>query len=130
MKWDSRIRRRLKMRDLDTLLAVAHWGSMAKAAVQLSVSQPAVSKAIADIELTLGVRLFDRSAQGVEATLFGRALLKWAAAVFDDVRQGVNEIAFLADPTSGELRIGATEPIIAGMLPAVLDRLNRRHPRI
>ncbi len=130
MSWDSRIRRRLKLRDLDTLLAVARWGSMAQAAVQLSVSQPAVSKAIADIEHTLGVRLFDRTAQGVEPTLFGRAMLKWAAAVFDDVRQGVNEIAFLADPTIGEVRVGSTEPVVAGMLPAVVGLLNRRHPRI
>jgi molybdenum-dependent DNA-binding transcriptional regulator ModE len=62
----SRIWRRLKLRDLETLLAVAQWGSMAKAAVHLSVSQPAVSKAIADMEHVLGVRLLDRSAQGVE----------------------------------------------------------------
>jgi DNA-binding transcriptional LysR family regulator len=130
MALDSRIRRRLKLRDLDTFLAVANCGSMAKAASQLAVSQPSVSNAIADMERTLGVRLFDRLAQGVEPTLYGRALLKWAIAVFDDVRQGVTEIEFLADPTAGELRIGATEPMIAGILPAILNRLSSRHPRM
>jgi DNA-binding transcriptional LysR family regulator len=129
MPWDARVRRRLKLRDLDTLLAVAQWGSMAKAAKHLSVSQPAVSRAIADMEHALGVKLLDRVAQGVEPTLYGRALLKSAVAVFDDMRQGVTEIDFLADPTSGELRIGATEPMIAGLLPAVLDRLCSRYPR-
>jgi DNA-binding transcriptional LysR family regulator len=124
------VRRRLKLRDLDTLLAVAQWGSMAKAAAHLSTSQPAISKAIADMEHTLGVRLLDRTAQGVEPNLYGRALLKRAVAVFDDISQGIKEIEFLADPTVGELRIGATEPIIAGILQAILDRLTRRHPRL
>jgi DNA-binding transcriptional LysR family regulator len=124
------VRRRLKLRDLDTLLAVAQWGSMAKAAVHLSTSQPAISKAIADMEHTLGVRLLDRTAQGVEPNLYGRALLKRAVSVFDDISQGIQEIEFLADPTVGELRIGATEPMIAGILQAILDRLTRRHPRL
>jgi DNA-binding transcriptional LysR family regulator len=127
---DDRIRRRLKLRDLDTLLAVARSGSMAKAAVQLSVSQPAVSKAVADIEHILGVRLLDRTARGVEPTIYGQALLKWAAAVFDDVRQGVGEIGFLTDPTAGELRIGAAEPMLGGFLSAVLAHIHARHPRI
>ena len=127
---DPRIRRRLKLRDLDTLMAVAQWGSMAKAATHLRVSQPAISKAIADMEHTLGVRLLDRLAQGIEPTIYGRALLKSAAAVFDDVQQGINEIEFLGDSTAGEVRIGATEPMIAGLLPAVLERVHQQYPRI
>ena len=55
MRWDARIGRRLKLRDLHILLAVVQSGSMAKAATQLSMSQPAVSKAIADMEHTLRV---------------------------------------------------------------------------
>jgi DNA-binding transcriptional LysR family regulator len=127
---DSRIRRRLKLRHLDILLAVARHRSMAQAAVELSISQPAVSKAIAEMEQTLGVRLLDRTAQGVEPNVYGYALLKWAVAVFDDVRQGVKEIEFLADPAAGEVRIGASEPIIAGLLPAIIERVHRDYPRI
>src|SRR5215831_12863958 len=130
MGQDSLVRRRLKLRDLDMLVAIAQHGSMAKAAAQLSVSQPAVSKAIAEAEQVLGVRLLDRSAQGVEPNLYGRALLKWAAAVFDDINQGVKEIEFLADPTRGELRVGAPEPFVAGLLPAVLERLHGKYPQI
>jgi DNA-binding transcriptional LysR family regulator len=130
MLWDQRLKRRLKLRDLDTFVAVSQWGSMAKAAARLSTSQPAVSKAISDMEHTLGVRLLDRTARGVEPNLYGRALLKWSGAIFDDLRQGINEIEFLADPTTGELRIGTTEPMVAGILPAILDRLSRQHPRI
>jgi DNA-binding transcriptional LysR family regulator len=130
MTIDSRVRRRLKLRDLDTLMAVAQSGSMAKAAAQLSMSQPAISKAIANMEQTLGVRLLDRTTQGIEPTLYGQTLLKWANVVFDDVNQSVKEIEFLADPTAGELRIGAAEPMLGGFLAAVIACINKRHPRI
>lgn len=130
MAWDQRVKRRLKLRDLDTIVVVAQTGSMAKAAGQLSVSQPAISKAIADVEQTLGVPLFERTARGVEPTLYGRALIKWSSAVFDDLRQGVNEIAFLSDPTVGHVRVGVTEPLQGGFIPTVIDRITRRHPRI
>lgn len=130
MQRDSLIRRRLKLRDLDTFAAVARHRSMAKAAMELSVSVPAISKAIAAMEQTLGVNLLDRSNQGVEANLYGRALLKWSVAVFDDIQQGVNEIDHLADPGSGDLRISASEPMTVGMLPVVLEALLRDYPRI
>src|SRR5947209_7223689 len=98
------VRRRLKLRHLEILLAVAETGSMAKAATRLAISQPAISRAIADAEDMLGVPLFDRSPQGVEPTQYGRALLKRGVAAFDEIAQGVKDIAFLADPTTGELR--------------------------
>jgi DNA-binding transcriptional LysR family regulator len=127
---EARFRRRLRLRDFDTLLAVSRHGSMAKAATHLSVSQPTVSKTIADLEHALGIPLFDRTAQGVEPTRYGRALLKSAAAVFDDVRQGIAELEFLADPTTGELRVGGSEPMLGGFLAAVLADLHRQHPRM
>jgi DNA-binding transcriptional LysR family regulator len=130
MPWDDRIGRRLKLRDLHILLAVIERGSMAKAASDLAMSQPAVSKAIADMEHTLGLRLLDRNPRGVEVTAYGRVLGKRGLAVFDELRQGVRELEFLADPTSGELRIGASEAMAAGLLPAILDRMSRRYPRI
>jgi DNA-binding transcriptional LysR family regulator len=73
--WESQIGRRLRLRDLHVFSTVIQRGSMAKAARQLGVSQPAVSEVIADLEHALGVRLVDRSAQGVTATIYGNALL-------------------------------------------------------
>jgi DNA-binding transcriptional LysR family regulator len=130
MPWDEQIGRRLKLRDLYILRTVAQLGSMGKAATQLAVSQPAISKAITDLEHVLGVRLLDRSRRGVEPTICGSALLKWSVAVFDNLRQGVDEIDSLADPTAGELRVGTTEAMTAGLVPAVIDRLSRQHPRM
>jgi DNA-binding transcriptional LysR family regulator len=130
MEWTDRIGRRIKLRDLHILLAVRKTGSMGKAAAELAVSQPVVSKAISDLEYAVGLRLLDRSPQGVEPTLYGEALLKWGIAVFDDLRQGVKELEFLTDPAAGEVRIGSTEPMAAGFVGAVVDRLSRRYPRI
>jgi len=126
----EQVSRRIKLRQLNVLMAVAERGSMAKAAAQLAISQPVVSKAIAELEQTLGVRLFDRGPQGVELTLYGRSLLKRSIGILDDLRTGVAEIEFLADPEAGELRIGTTEPFAAGLVAEVIEILSRRHPRI
>jgi len=109
---------------------VVEAGSMAKAAERLGTSQPAVSRSIADLEHTLGVRLLERSPWGVEPTQYGHAIIRRGVAVFDELRQGVKDIEFLADPTAGELRIGCPEVIAAGPILAIVNRLTRRHPRI
>ena len=128
--WEARIGRRLRLRDLHVLLTVIQCGSMAKAARQLSVSQPAISKAITDLEHTLGVRLMDRGPQGIEPTLYGNALVRRGLAVFDELRQAVGEIEYLANPTAGEVRIGCNESLSAALLPALIERLSEQHPGV
>jgi DNA-binding transcriptional LysR family regulator len=130
IEWESQIGRRLKLRDLYVFLTVVQHRSMAKAAQQLGVSQPAVSEVIADLEHALGVRLLDRSARGVEPTIYGGALLKRSVAAFDELKQGIRDIEFLSDPTAGEVRIAAPMGFAAGFGAAVIDRLTRRHPRV
>src|SRR2546428_10092 len=131
MDWDEqRLGRHLKLRDLNVLLTVARCGSMGKAAAQLSVSQPAISKAIAEMEYTLRVRLLDRGPQGVEPTIYARALLDRGLVAFDELRQAVKHIEFLANPTTGELRIGSSVAIATGIVSAVVDRLTRKYPGI
>ncbi|MGH6769625.1 MAG: LysR family transcriptional regulator [Xanthobacteraceae bacterium] len=127
---DDPVLHRLKLRELRVLLAVTEAGSMAKAATQLAISQPAVSRAIADMEASLGVSLFDRGPQGVKPTPYGRALINRSVAVFDELRQGVTEIKFIADPTAGEVRIAGSSTMVVGLIAAVIDRLSRRYPRI
>ncbi|HEY3640659.1 MAG TPA: LysR family transcriptional regulator [Xanthobacteraceae bacterium] len=129
-QWNDRVRRRLKLRDVDILLAVIRTGSMGKAAGALNMSQPAVSKAIAYLENTLGVRLLDRSRQGVEPTPYGRALIKRGVAMFDELRQGVEDIASLTDPTMGEVRMGGSEHTISAIYSPVVHRLSARYPRM
>jgi DNA-binding transcriptional LysR family regulator len=130
MDLDDHLLRRLKLSDLRLFHAVVQCGGMAKAAARLNISQPAVSKAIAALEHGLGVRLLDRNPQGVEPTVYGKALLQGGVAVFDEIKQSVKQIRFLADPAAGELRIGSTEAGAAGFVPAVIDRLSRQYPRV
>ena len=130
MDWADRIGRRIKLRDLHILLAVAECGSMAKASSQLSVSHPVVSKTISELERTLGVRLLDRSSQGVELTTHGAALLNCGVTVFNEMRHGLELLEALSDPTSGELRVGCPEITMAGLLPAIVERLFQDYPRV
>src|SRR5215470_2508238 len=120
MPWDDRTKRRLKLRDLDVLLAVVETGSMGKAAKRLNISQPAISKAIVELEDALGVRLVDRSRRGIEPTPYGLALQKRGISIFNDLRQGVQDIDFLSDPTKGEIRIGTTEPVLSAIAAPVI----------
>src|SRR5262245_8678847 len=132
MRRAEHVSRRLKLRHLNVLLSVVEQGSMAKAAKQLAISQPVVSKAIAELEQMLEVRLLDRDRglQRVEPTIYGNALSKRSAAIFDDLRTSVSELEFLADGTAGEIRIGTTESISTGLLPILINRLARDYPGI
>lgn len=126
----DRVFHRLKLRDLRLLEAVIRWKSMARAAAHLNLTQPAVSKAISELEYTLGVRLLDRSRQGIEPTAHGLALIRRSTAIFDELRQGVDELEHLSDPSAGAIRVAASVPMAAGMLPVIIDRLSRRYPRM
>ncbi len=129
MPWDPRIGRRLRLKDLHTLQVVAEVGSMAKASRQLGLSQPAISKAVADMERILGAALLERSTHGVELTESGRVLLARSRVVFDELQEGVKDIQSLVDPTRGEIRVGTTEPI-TGFLSQIVSRMSQVYPRI
>src|SRR5947209_10794996 len=124
------VERRVKLHDLRALMTVATAGSMGKGARLLNTSQPAISRSIADLEHAVGHRLLDRSRRGVELTKYGRALVDCGSAMFDDLRQGLRQLEYLADPTVGEIRVGGTEAVIAGLLATVYERLRRQYPRI
>lgn len=128
-KFDRRLGRRLRLRDFQILAAVVEWGSMARAARQVGLSQPAISEAIAQLEDALGVRLLDRSAHGVEPTIYADALLKRGNVILDEVSQGLRDIDFLMNRGTGEVRIGANE-FSAGFAAAVIERVGRSHPGI
>jgi DNA-binding transcriptional LysR family regulator len=130
LDWDSRIGRRVRLRDLHILFAVVQHGSMAKAGAILGKSQSAVSQAIAAVEEAVGVRLLDRTSRGVEPTAYGSVLLRRGRAAFDELRLGVNEIECMADPSIGEVRIACSELVSAAILPPIIDRLTIQYPRI
>ncbi len=126
----NQVSRRLKLRQLEILVAVAQWGSMAKASEHLAITQPVVSKSIADLEGILGMRLLDRTSRGVEPTLYGRALIERSIATFNDLRTAVSELDYLSDASGGELRIGSSDAVASGMLGVIMDRLSTQYPRV
>src|SRR5712675_62636 len=130
LDWESRIGRRVRLRDLHILFAVIQHRSMAKAGAHLGMSQSAVSQAVAAIEHALRVPLLDRTSKGVTPTIYGSALLRRGSAAFDELRLGVQEIEELANPATGEVRIAAAEATAAGIVPPIIERLSQRYPRI
>jgi DNA-binding transcriptional LysR family regulator len=130
MQLSDRIGRRMKLQDLHVLMTVAQAGSMGKAAHRLNSTQPAVSRSIAELEHALGVRLLDRHRQGIAPTPYGRVLLDSGVAVFDELRQAVKNIEHIADPASGDVRIGSSPALAASFVSAVIDRLSRGYPGI
>jgi DNA-binding transcriptional LysR family regulator len=126
----ERIERRLKLHDVRVLISVAEAGSMHKAAERLGTSQPAISRTIADLEHSVGVRLLERSPSGIQPTPYGRVLIKRGIAAFDEFRQGMKDIRFLADPSTGELRIACSDALAAGPVLVVIEQLTRKHPRL
>ena len=130
MHANDRIGRRVKLHELHVLMAVVQAGGIGKAARRLNTSQSAISRSIAELEHAFGVRLLDRSRQGVEPTEYGRALFGCGAAVFDELRQGVKSIEFLTDPTVGEIRIASSEFIIAGLIATAFGGLRQQYPGI
>ena len=129
MQWTERIGRRVKLRDLHVLHTVVQAGSMTKAAHDMAISVPVVSKAIADLEHAVGVRLLERNPQVRAHSLWTRPPRRSLVA-FDELRQGIKDIEFLGDPTAGDVRIGSTIPLAASFVSAVIDRLSRRYPRV
>jgi DNA-binding transcriptional LysR family regulator len=128
-QWDRHIGRHLRLRDLFVLLTVVESGSMTKAAAQLGVSTPSVSALIAALEHELATQLLDRTPKGVLPTLQGETLLARARAAFDELRQGIQDLEFMSDPSAGQVRIGCPESISA-FLVFVIERLARDYPRI
>jgi DNA-binding transcriptional LysR family regulator len=130
MEPSDQIGRRIKLHDLDVLAAVVQAGSMSKAAALLNTTQSTISRSIAELEQTIGVRLLDRNAQGVEPTHYGRALLKRGIAAFDEIKQGIEDIRYLSDPGSGELRIGTSPAMAEGIVLAIIERMSKQYPRV
>src|SRR5262245_35550347 len=109
---DNRMGRRVTLRDLQVLLAVAQFGSMAKAASQLSITQPAVSQAVANLERAFSARLIDRGPRGAVLTSYGEAIQQRGLEVFDALQLGTRDIEYLSNPGSGDVWIGANEVLL------------------
>jgi DNA-binding transcriptional LysR family regulator len=125
-----RLPRHLKLGELRVFAAVVEQRSFRKAAAVLHLTQPAVTKAIAGLEETLGVKLFDRMANGVEPTVNGRSFAPRALAVFAELRRAAQDLALLSSGAVGSLRIGVPPMPAMPAVPVAVSRLLDRNPGV
>jgi LysR family pca operon transcriptional activator len=113
---------RIKIRHLACFLEVANRRSFGAAADALAITQPAVSKAIAELEQILGVAVFERSRRGVFLTGYGEAFQRYAGASLTALRQGVNSVSQAQARGGHTVAVGALPTTAARLMPAAVQR--------
>jgi LysR family pca operon transcriptional activator len=126
----SRLNARLKLRQIEIVLAVAEQGSFLAASHKLSITQPAVSKAVQDVEDILGHPLFDRMARGVMINPFGRAVVERGMAMMSLVERLADDMVQIEQGQAGTLIIGALPTAASSVLPSTLGRLKVTNPEL
>jgi DNA-binding transcriptional LysR family regulator len=118
----------MDIRSLHQVLAVQKYGSFAKAADALGVSQPNLSKNVARLEDELRLRIFDRTAKGSALTPIGELIVERADAVIAETRNLARDAALLAGGETGIVRIGCTPALQTSLMMPLLQRIVSRHP--
>ncbi|HEV3430801.1 MAG TPA: pca operon transcription factor PcaQ [Paraburkholderia sp.] len=121
---------RVKFRHLQCFLAVAQFGSVQQAAESLSITQPAVSKTIAELEAALGVKLFERGRHGAVPTREGQLFMPHASACVSALRQGVALLAREEGAVAATLDIGVLPTVATALLPPALRGFTVDWPRV
>ncbi|MGO4699168.1 LysR family transcriptional regulator [Paenibacillus sp. 2TAB26] len=111
-------------------LHTAKLGNLTKAAQELHITQPSVSYAIKQLEAQLEVKLFDRLSKGVKLTSEGLEVLAYVEKSFTILQAGEIQLQALKNLTAGELRIGASGPVIKHLLLPLLDTFHAEHPDV
>ena len=120
----------MELHQLRYFVAVAAHRHFTRAAADLGVAQPSVSKQIRKLEVEIGDPLFDRTAGRITLTDAGTVLLPWAKRVLADLDAARAEVAGLATLEGGRLSVGATPSISTVLLPPVLAQFHRAHPGV
>ncbi|MGF6605543.1 DNA-binding transcriptional LysR family regulator [Paraburkholderia sp. WSM4175] len=126
----STIRKRLRLRHLQLMVALSETESLRRAADDLAMTQPAATKALQELEDTLGVSLFVRHARGMAPTIFGEAVMRYARVVFEDLDELREELAGIEAGDIGKVRIGAVMAPSPELLTNTIVKLKEAHPRL
>src|SRR6476661_4149167 len=102
------LQRSLTLRHMRLLLAVEELRQVGRVATALSISQPAVSKALAEIENGIGVPLFDRTPRGMLPTAHGVCLLRYAHLMTNEITRAVDELTGIEQGIAAAVAVGAT----------------------
>jgi len=121
---------RLKVQHFRAVDAIAAHGSLLKAASALSLTQPALSKSVRDVEDILAVKLFERNPRGVTPTAAGVAFVESARRLLSELRRLDETLDVFADGSRGGIALGVLPVAASGVLPGALARLNAVEPDI
>lgn len=127
---DRFIRSHLKTRQLVLLVELGRHGSILHAAQAASVTQPAASKLLADLEHALGVKLFERLPRGVSPTWYGEVMIRRAGAALAELDAAHQEVMELQSGMSGRVAVGAVLTPSTTLLPAAITLLKARQPKV
>ncbi|MBW3506996.1 MULTISPECIES: LysR family transcriptional regulator [unclassified Pseudomonas] len=126
----EQFRSRLRMRHLQLLFVLSEEGSLRKTANIMALTQPAVTKALHELESLVGEALFIRTHKGLVANTLGEAAIRYAQLVFADMSGLHEEMTALQSGNLGTLRIGSMGSLVGGLLPRTLAQLTQRHPKL
>jgi LysR family pca operon transcriptional activator len=121
---------RLKVQHFRAVDAIATHGSLLKAATALSLTQPALSKSMRDVEDILKVKLFDRNPRGVAPTAAGLAFIESARRLLAELRRLDETLDVFSNPSQGAIAVGVLPAAASGVLPGVLARIKAVEPDI
>lgn len=119
---------RIKLRHIQCFLAVAQLNNLQRAAERLSITQPAVSKTLSELESVLGVRLFERGRRGAELTRDGRIFAPYAHNCLGSLRDGIGRLAQADDGASVTVALGILPTVASVLLPAALHAFRQAWP--
>lgn len=120
----------LDSKQLYAFLCVAECGTLGRAAAVANLTQPALSRLIQRLEITLRVKLFERHTTGMQLTVYGEALLPYAKLLKGEAELVINEINSLRGLHKGAVRVGAVASAATTLLPSVLERLLAKWPEL
>lgn len=120
----------LNFRHIKYFVATANLGQVSRAARELSISQSAITSAIKELEVEVGARLFQRTAQGMELTEAGRHFLDSSHRILASVEEALHAAQSTRAEVGGTLTIGASYTVLGYFLPQHLERLERRYPHL
>ena len=125
---DWYIRANLKPRHLQLLVALDDFRNVGKVAASLNITQPAVSKSLAELEKGMGMKLFERTARGMHPTIYGECLIRHARTVLTDLAHARDELTELMSGAAGSIQIGALSTAVHSFLPQAVALLKQRTP--
>ncbi len=123
------LRSRLKMRQVLLLVALDEHRYMHRAAASLSMTQPAATRLLGDLERLLGLRLFERSARGITPNAYGESLIRHARIMLSTLDHSRGELNALLEGTTGKIVLGTLLVAAPVLVPRAVARFKQRHPR-